>query len=301
MELKDLIQKRIDRLESVPENFLSVIDKENERIFKEIVKEIDTLEVKDGKIVASKENLAKVNSILEKLKNSLFNGEYLDAVKSFAGEIQTQATLNNKILGAVVGSFEDDELYKQVVKNSQHNALLLMDENAIAHNVIQPLSELLSNSIINSVSYSDAIAELKKNMVGEDAYMTKYAKTVVVDAFSVADRQYTKITSEKHGIEFYKYSGGKIKTTRYFCCVRDNKVFHRKEIESWGDNPNLWNNPKNGECENAKGGGRMDNTNSATIFSLLGGHECRHVLIPKATQYVSAEDIARAKSKGYIV
>ena len=42
-------------------------------------------------------------------------------------------------------------------------------------------------------------------------------------------------------------------------------------------------------------------TNSATIFSFLGGYNCRHVLIPKATQYVSAEDLARAKSKGYIV
>ena len=300
MELKEIIQKRIDRLESVPDAYLSVIDKENERLFKEILSDLNALEIKDGKIIASKNNLAKVNLILEKLKISLFNGEYLDAVKKFAGEIQTQATLNNSILKMVVGSFTDNELYKSVVLNAQHNALLLMDENAIAHNVMQPLSEILSNSIINAVSYNDAVDVLKLNMVGDDAVLGKYAKTIVVDTFSVADRQYVQLTAKQHSIEFWKYDGGKVRDTRYFCCVRSNKIFHTKEVEEWGNHPSLWTNPHNGECEKAHGGGMNADTNSATIFSYLGGYNCRHVLIPKATEYVPADVIARAKEKGYL-
>ena len=42
-----------------------------------------------------------------------------------------------------------------------------------------------------------------------------------------------------------------------------------------------------------------EDTNSATIFSYLGGYNCQHILQPIATDYVPKEDIERARSLGY--
>ena len=75
----------------------------------------------------------------------------------------------------------------------------------------------------------------------------------------------------------------------------NGKIFHNKEIEEWGRKPDLWR--KTGDCS---GGGRAGGTNEVTIFSLLGGYNCLHSLIPMPVEAVPEDVIQRAKSKGYI-
>jgi len=305
MTLEQLIQSRIDRLESIPDAMLSVVEKENEKLFKQALKDLGALEVKDGQIVASAKNLAKINGIIDNLKQTLFGGEYAEAVKLFATEINKQALLNNAILAKVADSFTDNELFKAARAKAVKNTLLLMGEQGIASNFLQPLEELLTTSVISKVSYTDAVETLRQNMVGDDAILGKYAKNIVTDTFAVSDRQYAKLTSETYKIEFFKYSGGKVKDTREFCLERYGKVFHQKEIAAWG------NFERTGDFKlpkylytTSKGvklywQGMNYNTNAATVFSFLGGYECRHVLAPIATRYVPKADIERAERLGF--
>lgn len=299
MPLEKLIQERIDRLESVPEKLITVIDKQEERLFKQILKDLDGLKIVDGKIEASKDNLAKINSILENLKRTLFGSDYLNAIKEFAGEIASQAKLNNKILEQTIGTFEDSEMFKATVERSQVNALLLLDEGAVTNNLLQPIAQILTNSIVSNVSFQQAVATLRENMVGEKSLLGRYSKTIIKDAFSISDRQYNQLISKENGIEFYRYDGGKLKTTRYFCCVRSNKIYHYKEISSWGSKPSLWNKGDATGCDKLNGGGMNPDTNSSTIFSYLGGYNCQHILVPIATQYVPQSVKNEAQSKGY--
>jgi hypothetical protein len=299
MPLEKLIQERIDRLESVPEKLITVIDKQEERLFKQILKDLDGLKIVDGKIEASKDNLAKINSILENLKRTLFGSDYLNAIKEFAGEIGSQAKLNNKILEQTIGTFEDIEMFKATVERSQVNALLLLDEGAVTNNLLQPIAQILTNSIVSNVSFQQAVATLRENMVGEKSLLGRYSKTIIKDAFSISDRQYNQLISKENGIEFYRYDGGKLKTTRYFCCVRSNKIYHYKEISSWGSKPSLWNKGDATGCDKLNGGGMNPDTNTSTIFSYLGGYNCQHILVPIATQYVPQSVKNEAQSKGY--
>ena len=304
--LKELIDERISRLESVPNELLTVIDRNNKAAFNAILDELSKLETADGKIIASKENLARVNFIIERLKRALLNKEYVDAIKAFAGEIATQAQINDKILEKTVGTFEDDELYSQTIKNAQKNALLLLDESAIATSVLQPVSEILSNSILTSTSYLQSVEALRTNLVGENAVLTKYAGQIVKDAFAVSDRQYVQLTAKSHGIEFYRWDGGKVEDTREFCRERAGKVFHQKEIAEWGRGKNTrseFQRPKYLYTTSAGvkvyWEGMNYDTNSATIFSYFGGYNCNHVAVPIATEYVSADVKKRAEELGY--
>ena len=299
MPLEKLIQERIDRLESVPEKLITVIDKQEEKLFKQILKDLDGLKIVDGKIEASKDSLAKINSILENLKRTLFGSDYLNAIKEFAGEIGSQAKLNNKILEQTIGTFEDSEMFKATVERSQMNALLLLDEGAVTNTLLQPIAQILTNSIVGNVSFQQAVATLRENMVGEKSLLGRYSKTIIKDAFSISDRQYNQLISKENGVEFYRYDGGKLKTTRYFCCVRSNKIYHYKEISSWGSKPSLWNKGDATGCDKLNGGGMNPDTNSSTIFSYLGGYNCQHILVPIATEYVPKSVKSEAQSKGY--
>jgi len=300
VSLEKLIQQRIDRLDSVPDSLITVIEKNELRLFKQLLADLNRLKLVDGRIEASRENLAKITGIIENLKRTFFGKEYVDAIREFAKEIATQANLNNKILEQVAETFNDTEMFKAAVQNSQRNALMLLDENAIISRFLQPLTEILSNATVQSVSFQEAVKSLQNNMVGDNAQFSKYAKTYVKDAFSIADRQYNDLISRENQIEFYRYDGNRIKTTRYFCCVRVGGIYHRKEIESWGRKESLWNNTSDGgKCEKTKGGGRNPQTNASTIFSYLGGYNCRHVLIPIATDYVPQSVKDDAQAKGY--
>jgi len=301
--LKELIKKRIERLDSVPATLQTAIEKQQAKVFKQLLTDLKGLQIEDGKYVASKENLAKISAITEQLKQNLFNKDYLEAIKTFALEIQVQSKLTNQIMSEL-GDFTDTELYNAIVKKSQQNALLLLDQNAIAAEIVQPLSDLLTNSIVSNVGYLDAVESLRTFMLGNgddiSGALAKYAGTYVKDAFAVSDRQYAKLVAEDLDFQFYEYSGGEVEGTRYFCCVRNGNIYHKKEIEEWGNSESLWNKGKETGCADKNGGGRNPNTNSATIFSYLGGYNCNHVLIPVATKYVPSADIARAKAKGYL-
>lgn len=301
--LKELIAQRISRLESVPATLQGAIEKQQERVFKQLLKDLSALEIEDGKYVASKSNLGKIAAITEQLKQNLFNKDYLEAIKTFALEIQVQSKLTNKIM-TELGDFSDKDLYQAVVKRSQQNALLLLDESAIAAEVVQPLSDLLTNSVIGSVGYLDGVESLRTFMVGNNEVsgkLSQYAGTYVKDAFAVSDRNYAKLISDDMGFEFYEWSGGVVKGSRYFCCVRHDNIYHKKEIEEWGRDASFWDKPKSagGECGDKKGGGRNPATNETTIFSYAGGFGCLHIPIPVATKYVPADVIARARAKGY--
>lgn len=307
MTLKELLQTKGERLDKVPEDLISVIEKQEEKVFKQVIKDLDKLEVKEGKIVASKKNLALINGILENLKKVIFGSEYLQAIKVFANEISTQAGLTNSIMQKTADDFSDDEMFKSTVKASQLNALALLDESAIESNFLKPIAQILTNSIVSEMRFTDAIETLRNSMVGETAIYSKYAKTYIKDAFAVADRQYSELVAKKNGIEFYRYSGVKVEATRDFCNERVGKTFHRREIEDWGRFKNtdksIFDYPK--KVYTTKAGvdiywaGMNYNTNSANIFSYLGGYECNHNLVPVVTYAVSKEDKDRAKRLGY--
>lgn len=306
--LKELIERRVERLDSVPATLISAIDKQNELLFKETLKLLDELDIQNGRIVASTDNLAKVNQISERLKQTLFGGEYVEAIRSFASEISAQASINNEILAKTLESVSDTALNDAAVKAAQVNTLRLLDESAIDNNLIQPIQEILSNAIITNTSISDAADVLRKSMTGESALLTKYAQTYAKDAFATSDRQYAQLIARDNGIEFYRWSGGTVSDTREFCEERNGKIFHEKEIQAWGNHIKTrpqFVRPTQSPIYETKGGikiyweGMNYDTNSSTIMSFCGGYNCNHVLVPVATEYVPKADKLMAKNLGY--
>jgi hypothetical protein len=298
--LDELIEQKLEALKHAPLKFQDAILRDQERVWTKMLSDLKKIETVDGKIVFSKDNLAKVDSIMNNLKANLFGGEYLTALKTFVNQIPAQAEFTNKILGESV-EFESDSAYKALINKAQQNTLLLFDANAITANIVQPISAMLTNAIAGNADYLESVDQLRGALVGENAKLAKYANTYTKDALAQSDRQYTQLVSKEHGIEFWKYDGPEIGGTRFFCCVRKGGYYHTKEIEEWGDDASLWDNDGQGHCAKHKGGGRNPDTNSSTIFTLLGGYGCIDVLIPVGIQFVPDADIQRAISEGYYV
>lgn len=269
MPLKTDIANKLARLETVPDKFISLVDRQNSKLFQEALKLLDALELKGGFVVPNEANLNVINQVSEIMKNTLFNGEYLEGVKSFVTEFQVQAGLNNSIISQQF-NFKDKELFNSVVKQSQRTALQLLDQSAISNSVLKPLTDKLSTSVMTGAKYSDVIQMLKDNILGGDLdpKLTSHVSRYVRDAFATFDRTYTQIVANDVKVEFWEFSGGLVKDSRDFCVERDGQIFTTEEVESWADEDWQGKNPA---------------TDSTTIFAYLGGFQCLHSLIPRSS------------------
>jgi hypothetical protein len=169
--------------------------------------------------------------------------------------------------------------------------------NGIDEAVLNPVFETLLTGIETKASYSDLLVSVTDSIVGTPNYdgrLLAYSRQLVTDTIGTTDRAFTEIIAADLGLEWYRYTGGLMDTTRCFCEKRNGKWYHKKEIESWGNKENL------GECNTGKGWAGMNRaTDSSTIFAYAGGYNCQHSILPVSEASVPIETLKEAIAKGF--
>lgn len=296
---EELIKEKSKRLESIPLALQTSVEKQQKAILDEIIILLNELEVKNGEILINKENLKIISLIDTDLKKVFLNDEYVRSVKEFAGEFESQAVLNGKLIKKGFGETLTNVASQSYVTIAKKGAIEALIGSPIDTEFIKPIQGLLENAVVNGASIKDTIQDIRDFVKGtneKDSKILRYVKQISNDSFAISDRSYTSIVSDYLDAEWFYYAGGEIKTTRCFCAERVGNYFHYLEIESWGNGENL------GDCNigNGQWAGEIQGTNSKTIYSYLGGYNCMHSLMPVSEAIVPESDIERAKSLGYI-
>lgn len=293
--LDEIIKEKMARLTSVPDDMVTAADRAQLSTLKKAEELISQMDIVDGKFVFNDKNIQLVNSISRELEGAIIDDAYISSLTSFAKEFNTQAAINNSYFYKIIDDFEPQSVYQATLRISQQNAINLLSQDAVTAQIISPIKDSLLSAVTNGGSFNDtmnAIREVATNTETSDGLLTRYVKRVAYDSFAVADRQYTKVISEDLGLEFYKYQGGEVADTRCFCEERHGNWYHKKEIQAWGNGEHVGACGKNWQ-------GRNSATNSDTIFSFVGGYNCKHSLVPIITSRVPQKWIDRAKNLGY--
>ena len=262
-----MIDKELKNLELVPEEFIAAVEASNKKIFQEIFKILTQLDLVDGNIAPTVANLERIELIKKAIADALFEGEYIDGLKTYAKSFNEQGQ-------AVLGTFDtsaklaDNEMWKATIKQAQTNVVSLFDEAAVENVISKPIADILTQSISSSVKFSDAVQQIKDFIEGNneiDGRLVKYAKTYARDAFANFDRSFTQLVNQEYDIQYWEYAGGTVKDTRDFCKERVGRVFTTEEVKEWASLDWQGKNPA---------------TNASNIFTLLGGYNCMHTLLP---------------------
>src|SRR3990167_9864440 len=138
--LLELIDKKNDRLEAIPDAFQSNVEKLQRRIYNRITELIGQLQTENGQIVMSEANLLRVQQINDELKQVLNSREYIEAVRKFTDEFNTQKAINDDYFRKAFGTdFSETTLANQLVKSSQRNAFELLAGPSAEQNFIAPI------------------------------------------------------------------------------------------------------------------------------------------------------------------
>lgn len=177
---------------------------------------------------------------------------------------------------------------------------------AIDKEFYTPIIEVLNSGVSTGAGFSETVKSLRLFVEGGEVAggtvvegkLLRYVKQMASDSFALSDRTYNNNVSAELGLEFYLYSGGLIEDSRDFCKARNGRYFHEKEIEQWvaGGGTSEGNPEPNVEWQ-----GQYRGTNSASIFSVCGGYNCKHTLMPVSTAAVPVDVLRRNLDAGNLV
>ena len=296
----ELVKRKIKLLETVPETIVTAAEKAQRDAWRKLGPLLAEMDVDaTGNIRQTEDNIRRIGLITEELNKVLAGGEYKDAVQSFLSSIDEGVQLTDDIAKKIDSSFKPDNVQRQLLAISKQNAINAFFGSGLKENVTQPFLEQLTANVAARAPLNQAVKALQGVIEGTDANdgrLLANVRTTANTAQAIADRSYAAAVNEELGIDYFQYLGGEIPTTRPFCEHREGQIFHRKEIEAWGDGKNSAgiNDIRNGTWD-----GRIDGTDSRSIFTFVGGWNCRHFLVPVIKQKVPASVQARAKSEGY--
>ena len=298
---EELVKSKIKLLENVPEEIATAAIKAQRDAWRKIAPMLAEMDVDDnGNIAQTEDNIRRIGLITDELNKSLAGGEYKDAVQKFLGSIDQGVQLTDDIAKKIDSSFEPDNVQRQLLAISKQNAINAFFGSGLRENVSVPFLEQLTANVAARAPLNQAVKALQGVIEGTDANdgrLLANVRNAAGTAQAIADRSYAAAVNEQIGVEYYQYLGGEIATTRPFCAHREGKIFHRKEIEAWGNGEN------SAGINDIRGGtwaGRIEGTDSKTIFTFLGGWgPCRHFLVPVIINRVPASVKARAKAEGY--
>lgn len=296
-----LVSDKIKLFESVPAKLETAAIKTQAEAWKKIRPILAEMDVDAaGNIEQTENNVRRIGLINEELKKVLAGSEYKEAVKSFLDSIDKGVQLTDEIARTFEESFEPNQVQKQLLQISKQNAINAFYGSGLDARFTQPFLEQLTANVAARAPLREAVKTLETLVTGDgtaDGKILANIKTTATTAQAVADRSYSAAVNEELGIEWYEYLGGEIDTTRPFCRNREDGIYHKKEIEAWGDGKNSagLNDIKDGTWA-----GRIDGTDSKSIFTFVGGWNCRHYLVPVPDSKVPDTVKARARAEGYI-
>ena len=296
----ELVARKVKLLETVPESIVTAAEKAQRDAWRKLGPLLAEMDVDaTGNIRQTEDNIRRIGLITEELNKVLAGGEYKDAVQSFLGSIDEGVQLTDNIAKKIDSNFQPDNVQKQLLAISKQNAINAFFGSGLRDNVTVPFLEQLTANVAARAPLNQAVKALQGVIEGTettDGRLLANVRTTANTAQAIADRSYAAAVNEELGIEYFQYLGGEIPTTRPFCEHREGAIFHRKEIEAWGNGEN---SAGINDISNGTWAGRIDGTDSRSIFTFVGGWNCRHFLVPVIKQKVPASVQARAKAEGY--
>lgn len=299
----EIVKAKLEAIEDVPARWAKSIEAYQPRLLNRLNRLLNELDVVDGQIVKSAANLNRISAIIEGMREYLTSGEYVKIVEQFNSEFTAQQGITAQYFGQVlevepiVTSF-NAQLYQLnraaaiegVLSNTSLDSMLLND-------VRSTLFEAVGSNARFGTTY-DALQALIVGDAEREGQLLRYSRQIVSDTFATTDRAYTQLISDEYNFQWFRWLGGKMKTTRCLCLNLNGRYLSKGELEQIGSF-NLSIIPELASCSTGNGwAGAMPNTNAATIFTVAGGYNCQHSILPVSTFSVPKEDIVRAVKNG---
>lgn len=282
MDDLDHIDSIFDNLDSNSDDAIEALNAATKTISETILSEVNDVVASlkkdvNGNIIASVENIKKVNQLSSKLDTYFTSPAYQKSIATFLGSYRSNVSLINSYFTQASQNFTaSDTLYRQIISVTKNQTVDSLLGSGMSANVKDPIIKILTNSITTGSNRNEVYALLQKEIVGDVANLGKlqsYVKQIGNDAITQFNSNYIQVISNDLGLNHYYYKGTAVVDSRPFCDSYHGKFFTEEDliniiaIESAKNKGKGWL-------------GMIRGTNWPNFKVYRGGWNCRHYLIP---------------------
>lgn len=280
----ELFDKRISRLESIPDLYIKRVGASQQSLFNELMVILARLDLDGGVVELTSENLLRIDVLMNEYYKELKEGRYGKIVGKFIKDMEQQRVISELYNVKEFGGFKvrtPDMVFRQ----SQKSAVKLLLGDDFKTNFIN----VIRNEVISNVEGRATFKEMRTNLsvLFKDAerlpLMQSWTNQVSRDIFAIADRSYNNEVGNELGLEFGEYAGGLVRDSRKFCVDRVGRFFHVEELKDMASL--TWQ-------------GKFRRTTRQNMLIWMGGYNCDHVFAWRSTSSVPKIDLQRNIDNG---
>lgn len=286
------IKNIIDTIDNVNDKFSSRLSATEKKLLDEVLNLIKQLNVSNGKIDSSIENLKLVSEIKSKLNSAVLNKDYLKTVAELSKGFETIYSAQFAYFKTLQKSLKTDKRYELVKQLSLESTMQGLTRAGIEANVTSKLSDMILKGVTTGSMYADMVKDMTAFLTTDEksqGALTRYAQTYANTAVNQFAGQVNKTFTEDLGIEWFMYVGSNKETTREFCeLLREKKYVHVSEI------PDIIKGEIDGhQCKiyerTGLPHGMIEGTTPENFQVNNGGWNCGHKLTPVSEVVVPQE------------
>lgn len=293
MTLQDLIQEKGKLLQAAEKEFLEAVAATEKAVFSAILKILDKLLSKDGKLVKDTLSQRKAKQLVNQLLDIIRNSTLQKKVELFLLNFDKVELLNEQIydlqdINLTNKSKEELGLFKTLKIEQITEGLL--GEAQLAVNYINPIRDIILNGIATQSKLSDVRDAIRNYVKGSTTQsggkLRRYARQIALDSINQFDGQTNDLIRDAYDLDGWLYVNPLVDRSRQNCIdlVNGSGRFERFAVQAGlykvSDIPAIIQAARKG-----KGSGWHPNTTPATWATYRGGYQCNHQVI-----YVRLED-----------
>lgn len=281
-DLRRLIDERVADLDEAPPRLVSAAAQAERRLYTRLLEQLGRLERQGELLAPTDANLRRVAAITEELRSVLTGREYRTAVAAFAGTFTRNQRAQDALLRRAFPDYAPPALGPALLQRAQRRSVERLLGVAAQEALLAPIRDIIDRAVVAGTDWRQLVRELRRTTLGEakqGGLLQRHVTRIATDALATTDRAYALAAGRELGAEWYLYAGTELPTTRDFCRERLNRFYRQDQVQAWAGE--TWD-------------GKIPETTAATIFTYLGGYNCRHVLVPVSASVVPADVRAAA-------
>ena len=276
---EEYLQEIVDTIEAAVDDFNSAIPDIEKSVMDDVQLLIKGLDLKNGSISNSVDNLRIIGNIKKRLEKIILNNGYLDKVQTLIDNYSTIAALNNDYFKTMTSEFKPTQLLAEIQNQSVDAVLDMLTESGLTVNVINKVQDILRQNITTGASYNSLVTQMGDFLLtsqGSDGALYKYTQQITTDALNQFSRQYHSSIANQLGYKWYIYTGSNKRTTREFCKYLTAQLYvHESQL------PDIVSGDIDGhQCKISEATGlpygMIEGTNSSNVLVYAGGYNCGH-------------------------
>jgi hypothetical protein len=272
------IKALINHMEDSIGSFQKGIPSIQQGLVDSLVDELRGLQTQQGKILNSVQNLKLIGNIKNKLERLIISEGYKDSVKDFVKAYDAVESLQLQYFAAFAQKFKPKEVLGIIKRQAVDKTLNDLLGQGLQSNVVDAIGDILNVNVTSGGSYASLNDQLLKSVKGTkdtEGILERYSKTITTDSINQYSAQYHETIAADLGLNWGRYVGSNITTTREFCELLTKKEWvHRTEL------PEIVKGHIDGHsCKLNKQGlplGMIPGTDANNFKIRRGGYNCGH-------------------------